>query len=103
VLFSLAFDLESGGADLLSVFEKAFEGFENAVDVFLRQVCAVRNAEFNLIDVYGARRADDKIRVSESFDSIVQGHIVIAHFRRLCVPKTSSECDAAMESPKLAG
>jgi hypothetical protein len=53
VLFSLAFDLESGGADLLSVFEKAFEGFENAVDVFLRQVCAVRNAEFNLIDVYG--------------------------------------------------
>jgi hypothetical protein len=21
----------------------------------------------------------------------------------LCVPKTSSECDAAMESPKLAG
>jgi hypothetical protein len=23
--------------------------------------------------------------------------------RYLCVPKTSSECDAAMESPKLAG
>jgi hypothetical protein len=22
---------------------------------------------------------------------------------QLCVPKTSSECDAAMESPKLAG
>jgi hypothetical protein len=28
----------------------------------------------------------------------------LKHIRtRLCVPKTSSECDAALESPKLAG
>jgi len=35
VLFSLAFDLEASGADLLGILEKPFEGFENAVNVFL--------------------------------------------------------------------
>jgi len=68
----LAGNLEASGFGLLSVLKEAFERLQNVVNVLLAQVGAVSDAEFNLIDVYGARRADDKVRIFEPFDPIVE-------------------------------